>query len=136
MLLTENNYIEYCKSKYTNIHCLNEDEFLDDLKTLRYIKSFFRRYLGNNDVKIEILLNHFIYIHNCFGESMVEILFFDFEDYYHPMLKTTLVYLDMMPEKITFGESRSIYSDDIAFDMNFYKKLNQSKHNYFRIKNV
>lgn len=130
MALTEENYIDYCKSKYTNIHCLNEEEFLDDLKTLRYVKSFFRRYMGNNEVKIEILLNHFIYIHNCFGDSMVEIMFFDFEDYYYPLLKTTFTYLNMMPNIVYLGDTRNIYSDDISTDVIFYKKLKQSKHNY------
>lgn len=130
MLISEANFIEYCKLKYVNLHCLNEEEFLNDLKTLRYIKSFFRRFLGNNEVKIEILLNHFIYLYNCFGDSMVEIMFFDFEDYYHPMLKATFFYLGMMPSVIHFGDSRSIYSDDVAFDVNLYKKLKTSRHNY------
>ncbi len=133
MLLTEDNFIEYCKLKYVNIHCLNEEEFQNDLKTLRYIKSFFRRYLGNNEVKIEILINHFIYVYNCFGESMIEIMFFDFEDYYYPMLKTTFIYLEMMPDIIEFGDKRKIYTEDIAFDMNLYKKIKLSKHKYSRI---
>jgi hypothetical protein len=126
--ITEENYIEYCKANYNNIHCLNEEEFENDLKTLRYIKSFFRRYLGKNEVKIEILINHFIYLYNCFGESIVDICFFDFEDYYYPLLKTMFVYLEIMPNNIS--TDKFIYSEDITVDLEFYKKLRQSKHNY------
>ena len=128
MIITEENYIEYCKSNYNNIHCLDEEEFTNDLKTLRYIKSFFRRYLGQNEVKIEILINHFIYIYNCFGDSIVEICFFDFEDYYHPLLKTMFVYLEIMHSDIS--TDKDIYPEDITLDLEFYKKLKQSKHNY------
>jgi len=127
-MITPETYIDYCKSNYINPHCLSEEEFENDLKTLRYIKSIFRRYIGDNDIKIDILINHFIFIYNCFGDSIVDICFYDFEDYYFSLLKTMFVYLEIMPNSVS--TDRIIYSESIITDIKFYKKLKQSKHNY------
>lgn len=129
-MVTQDNFINFCKQNYNNIHCLNEEEFENDLKTLRYIKSYFRRYIGGNDIKIEILVNHFIYIYNCFGESMLKIMFFDFEDYYFPLLKTMFMYLKLLPDKIILNSEHIVYIEDINIDQEFYKKLKTSKHSY------
>lgn len=128
-MITQNNFIDYCKEHYINVHCLNEEEFENDLKTLRYVKSYFRRYIGGNEIKIEILINHFIYIYNCFGKSMLEIMFFDFEDYYFSLLKTMFFYLNLLPEKIFLNPELILHSEDIILDQEFLKKLKQSKHN-------
>lgn len=128
-MITNDNFIEFCKKNYNNIHCLNEEEFENDLKTLRYVKSYFRRYIGGNDIKVEILINHFIYIHNCFGESMLKIMFFDFEDYYYPLLKTIFLYLRILPDRIVLNSENIIYTEDINIDLEFHKKLKSGKHN-------
>lgn len=128
-IITEENYVQFCKDNYINIHCLDEEEFENDLKTLRYIKGLFRRYIGRNEVNIDILINHFIYIHNCFGDSIIEICFFDFEDYYFSLLKTMFIYLGLLPENIIIN--KIIYFEDITVDNEFLKKLKQSKHNHY-----
>ena len=77
------------------------------------------------------LVNHFIYVYNCFGESMMKIMFFDFEDYYFPLLKTMFVYLRLLPEKIILNSEHIIYTENISIDLEFHKKLKSSKQEEF-----
>lgn len=128
--LKKENFIEYCISKYYNPHVLSIEEFENDLKTTRYIKAQFRKYIANDDLKVDILLNHFIYIYNCFGDSIYEICFYDFEDYYFTLLKTVFIFLDIHQNKNIKIENKNISFDDILVDYGFLEKLKQSKHYY------
>lgn len=120
--------IEYCKEKYNNPHCLDEAEFLNDLRTLKYIKTYFRKYVTGSEINIDILLNHFIFLYNCFGNNIVEITFMDFEDYYYILLNTIYKYLGVMPDFININKI-SINSKDLEIDENLLKKLKTSKRN-------
>ena len=129
--ISENNYLDFCKKYYRNPHLLDIEEFENDLKTLRYIKSLFRKYIsGNSDIKIEMMINHFIYVHNCFGDNMIDICFYNFEDYYYSILKTMLLYLHILsPEtKTLIINNKPIHLAEIPFNLDFYNKISQTKH--------
>lgn len=127
MLITTDNFKEYCKKHYKNPHCLGEKEFLQDLKTLKYIKTSFRKYITKNDLSPTIMLNHFIYFQNCFGsEAIPTIMFFDFCDYYYPLLKTVFYYMGILPEEIHVHKLY-IKTSNIQTDINLYKSLINSK---------
>lgn len=129
MDLTEKNFLEYCKSKYRNNHCLSEEEFVQDIKTLKYIKSYFRRYVTGQEIKPVLLLNNFVYLYNCFDSEIVKILFFDFEDYYYSLLKTILYHMNLLPEKVELP-NKIIYIKELEFDYNLLKILKTSNHSF------
>ena len=128
-MITEENFLDFCREKYINPHCLSEEEFTQDLKTLKYIKSYFRRYITGQEIKATLLLNNFIYLHNCFGDSLVEILFSDFEDYYYDLLKTVLYHMNLLPKIVEFN-SRKIYINELNYDYNLLKILKTSNHSF------
>lgn len=132
-MISESNYLSFCTEHYKNPHLLDIEEFENDLKTLRYIKSLFRKYIsGNSDIKVEMLINHFIYVHNCFGDKMVDICFYNFEDYYYSILKTMLLYLKFLsPEtKIISVNNKYIHLAEIPFNIDFYNKISVTKHRF------
>lgn len=130
--ITDNNYEEYSLLYYNNTHCMSIEDYYNDIKTFKYIKSYFRRYFSGNEIKVDVLLNHFIYTYNCFGEHMIEIMFYYFEDFYHPLLKTIFHYFKIMPKEIKVNK-KIIYDSDIVLVEDLYEQLKYSKR---EIKNV
>lgn len=93
------------------------------MRTLKHIKTSFRRYIIKNDIKPQPLLNHFIYFVNCFGDvHAVNIMFCDFEDYYYSMLKTVFHYMQILPDTITVN-GLYIKTSLIETDKNLLKSL-------------
>ena len=118
------DFLEHCRKHYTNPHCMHYDEFKYDLKTLRYIKALFRRYITNNEINYDTLLNHFVYLYNCFGEESVFITFYDLEDYYHPLLKTIYWYLGFdIPDFFEIDKVKTIRTTHLKIDQKLYKNL-------------
>jgi hypothetical protein len=122
-----NNYIGFCLENYRNEHCLCIKDFENDLKTLKYIKASFRKYLASKDVKTSVLLNHFVYFRNCFGDASPYIMFYDFCDYYYPFLKTVFYHMKALPE-IIYTSDNPIQTKNIDVDAELYRKLLQTKH--------
>ena len=40
--LTENNFYIYAAKAYENLQCIDENEFTDDLKRIKYLKRYYR----------------------------------------------------------------------------------------------
>lgn len=115
--LTDKNFIMYAMKHYDNPHCIDVAEFYDDLKRVNYIKRLFNRYLNGGELKERLILNHLIVLYNVFPVHVAtNILFYKIERDCWPQLKTFLVYLSYMPEKLTFLESCEIITTDIPLD--------------------
>lgn len=115
--LTEKNVIMYAMKHYENSQCLDIDEFYDDLKRINYIKRLLVRYKNNNELKERLILNHLIILFNVFPiDVATNILFFKIDGEFWPQLKTFLVYLSYMPEKLTFIEGCEVLTSDIPLD--------------------
>ena len=90
--LNDDNYLMYVMKEYNNIHCIDTEEFYDDLKKIKYIKRLFNIYRNTGQLKERLLLNHFIIFFNVFPvESGVRILFYKIEQDFWTMLKTFLI---------------------------------------------
>ena len=75
--LTESNFMMYAMKNYDNPHCIEMQEFYDDLKKIKYIKRQLNRYQTTNILKERLVLNHFISFYNVFEHSAAtKILFF------------------------------------------------------------
>ena len=100
-LLTDNNFILFAAKHYDNPNCTSVSDFQNDLKHIRYIKRLVNRYYNTKTVKIRLLLNHFVVLYNLFGAEATRMLFLKLDEKFYPTLKTILLYLSYMPEKVT-----------------------------------
>jgi hypothetical protein len=116
--LTEDNFIMYAMKAYSSPHCIMS-EFESDLKRTKYLKRLFRRYKITKGLKERLILNHIILLYNVFSaEAATRILFFRIDEKDYDILKTFLIYLNYMPDKVKGINGKDIISSDILIDMN------------------
>jgi len=97
--LTPENINMFAMKHYDNPSCVDEAEFLDDLKRFKYLKRLFRKYNSSGELKVRLIVNHIIVLSNVFGvDATTTLLFFKIESNHWSLLKTFLVYLHFMPE--------------------------------------
>lgn len=113
--LNDGNFTIFAMKAYDRPNCI-VSEFDDDMKRIKYIKKLFRKYEETGDLKERLILNHLIILFNVFGKDAVKILFFKIEEKSHYLLKTFLVFLNYMPNKITGIRGKTILSSNITMD--------------------
>ena len=97
--LTPENINMFAIKHYSNPSCVDEQEFLDDMKRFKYLKRLFRKYDTSKDLKMRLIINHIIILANVFGvEAATTLLFFKIEKNHWSILKTFLIFLHYMPE--------------------------------------
>ena len=97
--LTPENINMFAIKHYDNPHCVDEQEFLDDMKRFKYLKRLFRKYDTTKELKSRLIINHIIVLANVFGvDAATTLLFFKIDRKHWALLKTILVYLHYMPE--------------------------------------
>ena len=122
-VLTEENFLSFCKKYYFNSECSGKNEFIDDLKRIKYIKRLLIRFKRGGELKERLILNHVIILQNVFGaEACCRILFFKLSKDLHPLLKSFLAYLNYLPSSIP-----EVNLDDIQSDHRLDKILSELK---------
>lgn len=107
--LNEDTFDEYAVKNYRNPNCVSVLEFLDDLKTIKYIK----RLINRSEMKERLILNHIISLSNVFGvEAAVNMLYYKIEFRNRHTLNAFLIFLEYIP----------IESVDVL-DLNLLNKL-------------
>ena len=97
--LTPENINMFAMKHYDNTSCVDEQEFLDDMKRFKYLKRLFRKYDTSKDLKMRLIINHIIILANVFGvDAATSLLFFKIEREHWSILKAFLVFLHYMPE--------------------------------------
>jgi len=115
--LNEDNLVMYAAKCYTSPNCLMS-EFEGDLKRTKYLKRLFRRYKVTKIIKERLILNHIILLNNVFGlEATARILFFRTDEKDYDVLKTFLLYLNILPENVNGIRGKNIKTDVIPVDM-------------------
>ena len=126
--LNEGTFLMYAMKEYNNIQCTNIEEFHDDLKKIKYIKRLFNVYMNGGQLKERLILNHLIVFYNVFPVyAGTRILFYKIEEHFWPMLKTFLIFLDRMPDKIESIRGHEITSTDIKMDDGIITRLRTIK---------
>ena len=126
--LNDENFSMYAMKEYNDIQCTDIEEFYDDLKKIKYIKRLFNIYKNTGQLKERLILNHLIVFYNVFPlQSGTRILFYKIEKDFWPMLKTFLIFLDRMPEKIDSIRGETIRSNDIQLDDGIVTRLRAIK---------
>ena len=122
--LTEENFIMYAMKYYDNPACKGMAEFLDDIKRFKYIKRLLGKYTSGKELKERLIINHMIVLNNLFGvEATTKMLFFKIDKKFWPQLKTFLVFLNYMPDKIILSKGIAIVESEIPLDDNIVEIL-------------
>lgn len=122
--LNDGNFLLYAAKSYESPHLL-QTEFDEDLKRIKYIKRLLRKYRVDGDCKERLILNHIIILSNVFGvEPTVNMLFLKVDQEDYPALKTFLIFLNYMPERlgVTFNKY-SVNQKEIMVDLTIADRL-------------
>tara|TARA_B100001964_G_scaffold128739_1_gene142357 strand:+ start:1289 stop:1687 length:399 start_codon:yes stop_codon:yes gene_type:complete len=126
--LNEGTFLMYSMKEYNNIQCVDIEEYYDDLKKIKYIKRLFNIYKNDGQLKERLILNHLITWYNVFSiQAGTRILFYKIEEHFWPMLKTFLIFLDRMPDKIESIRGKTILSTNIKLDDGIVTRLRTIK---------
>jgi hypothetical protein len=122
--LTNDNFLIYCAKYYDNPQCHSTEEFIEDLRRVKYIKKLVTRYVEHNDLKERLILNHVIILNNVFGaELLCRILLLKMRNEFK-YIKPFLVLLNILPEKVyNVGAEKIIFTDLISMDENLVNIL-------------
>ena len=121
--LNDDNFTIYAMKCYSSPNCIMS-EFESDIKRTKYLKRLFRRYKVTKSLKERLILNHLILLNNVFGpEPTAKILFYRIDERDYDILKTFLVYLNIMPEVISGIRGKTIHSEDILVEPNILEIL-------------
>jgi hypothetical protein len=96
--LNEDNFLLFAIKNYCNPQAVTRDDFNKDLNHFKYIKRLLKRYRSGSELKVHLLLNHFIILYNVFGDATTPMLFFKIEREYWKYLKSFIVFLGKLPE--------------------------------------
>ena len=115
--LTNDNILLYAAKAYDKPNCIMS-EFKEDMKRFNYLKRLFKRYRKVGELREQLVLNHLVVICNVFGpEVATRILFFKMSKDDYSALKTYLLFLSCMPERVKGIKGHDIISSEIPVDM-------------------
>ena len=125
--LTNDNIMIFAMKAYDKPNCIMS-EFKEDMKRFNYIKRLFKRYRKLNELRDQLVINHLIVLNNVFGpEIATRLLFFKVSKEDYSILKTYLLFLSCMPEKVKGIKGHDIISSEISVDMAVANALRQIK---------
>lgn len=123
--LNEDNFMMYAMKCYTSPHCIMS-EFESDIKRTKYLKRLFRRYKITKSLKERLILNHIILLNNVFGtEATARILFYKIDERDYDILKTFLMYLNLLPDGVYGINGKNIPLIDIPIEPNVAEILSK-----------
>lgn len=123
-ILTEKNFLVYAARHYDNPQCTSTEEFLDDLRRIRYIKKLLTRYEESGDLKERLILNHIIILNNVFSATHLNRLLYLKLKPQFKYIKPFLLLLNILQTKIyNVGYEGVIDTDSIVMDQNIINVL-------------
>ena len=96
--LNEENFLYFAINSHQNPSVVTREDFDKDLNHFRYIKRLLKRYKSSGELKVHLLINHFIILYNIFGEGATPMLFYKIEKNLWSSIKSFIVFLDKLPE--------------------------------------
>ncbi len=123
--LNDNNFMLYAVKAYESPNCIMS-EFEGDLKRTKYLKRLFRRYKTTKELKERLILNHLVLLYNVFGaEATTRILFYRIDEKDYDILKTFLMYLNLLPTIVKGINGKDITTSNIPIDLKIEELLKQ-----------
>ena len=96
--LNEENFLLFAIKNYENPQAITKDDFHRDLNHFKYIKRLLRKYKSTGELKVHLLLNHFIILYNIFDDATTPMLFYKLEEDLWSTTKTFVHFLNRLPE--------------------------------------
>jgi hypothetical protein len=96
--LNEENFLLFAIKNYENPQAVTKEDFDKDLNHFKYIKRLLKRYKNTGELKVHLILNHFIVLYNIFGEAATPMLFFKIEKELWSSMKTFVIFLNKLPD--------------------------------------
>jgi hypothetical protein len=125
--LTNDNIMIFAMKAYDKPNCIMS-EFKEDMKRFNYLKRLFKRYRKLGELREQLVLNHLVVLYNVFGpEVATRLLFFQMSKDDYSALKTYLLFLSCMPERVLGIKNNNIISSQIPVDMAVANALRQIK---------
>ena len=125
--LNNDNVTIYAVKAYDRPNCVMS-EFKDDMKRFNYLKRLFKRYRKLDELRERLVLNHLVVLCNVFGpEVATRLLFYKMSKDDYSSLKTYLVFLSVMPDRVRGIKGQDIISSDIPVDMKIADILREIK---------
>ena len=115
--LNEENFLYFAINSHQNPSVVTREDFDKDLNHFRYIKRLLKRYKSSGELKVHLLINHFIILYNIFGEAATPMLFYKIEEELWGIVKTFVVFLNRLPDY------PHTYIHDIEMDAKCLKEL-------------
>lgn len=125
--LNNDNVLLYAAKAYDKPNCIMS-EFKEDMKRFNYLKRLLKRYRKIGELREQLVLNHLVVLYNVFGPEVVSrLLFFKVPKDDYPALKTYMIFLNIMPDRVRGIKGTDIISSDIPVDMAIAESLRQIK---------
>ena len=125
--LNNDNIMIYATKAYDKPNCIMS-EFREDMKRFNYLKRLFKRYRKLGELREQLVLNHLVVLNNVFGpEAATRLLFFKMSKDDYSALKTYLLFLSCMPERVRSIKGHDIISSEIPVDMTIANALRNIK---------
>lgn len=125
--LNSDNIVLYAMKAYDRPNCIMS-EFKDDIKRFNYLRRLFKRYRTIGEIKERLIINHLVVLYNVFGpEVATRLLFYKIPKDDYSCLKTYLLFLNYMPERIKGIKGQDIISSNISVDMKIAEELRKIK---------
>ena len=117
----------YAVKVYDKPNCIMS-EFKEDMKRFNYLKRLFKRYRKMGELREQLVLNHLVVLNNVFGpEAATRLLFFKMSKDDYSALKTYLLFLSCMPDRVKGIKGHDIVSSEIPVDMTIANALRNIK---------
>jgi hypothetical protein len=125
--LTSENILMYAMKAYDKPNCIMS-EFKEDMKRFNYLKRLFKRYRKLGELREQLVLNHLVVLYNVFGpEVATRLLFYKMTKDDYSVLKTYLLFISCMPDRVRGIKGHDIVSSEISVDMTIANALRQIK---------
>lgn len=115
--LNEDNFLLFAIKNYENPQAVTREDFEKDLNHFRYVKRLLKKYKNTGQLKVHLILNHFIILYNVFGEATTPMLFHKIEIDLWPVMKSFIIFLGKLPEH------PKCYIHDVQVDINCLSEL-------------
>lgn len=124
--LTKDNLIILAIKHYDSPRCVTS-EFQEDFNRVKSLKKLLGKYKSRKELNERLILNHLIILANVFGvEFSVRMLFFLIDKEHYSSLKTFLLFLGYLGERVKGINGQDILVSDIPIDMDivpFLRKI-------------
>lgn len=128
-ILDDSNFLLYAAKHYDNPQCHSTEEFIEDMKRIKYIKKLLTRYIENGELKERLILNHIIILNNVFApEPLCRILYLKMKSQFG-YIKPFLILLNVLPEKLYHIKNEDIIDTDmIPMDERIIESIRKIKN--------